>query len=93
MPDRDVALHRGKRLLVEYLADQAEILEHQHLRTVGNGDAGGFLATVLQRIQAVVGELGHFFARGPYPEYAALFAWFVIGLLAGHDRGCSQGRR
>ena len=91
MADRDVALHRGQRLLVEYLADQPEILEHQHLRTVGDGDAGGFLAAVLQRIQAVVGELGHFFARRPHPEYAALFAGFVIGLLAGHDRAAPRG--
>ena len=47
MADRDVALHRGQRLLVEDLADQPEILEHQHLRTVGDGDAGGLLAAVL----------------------------------------------
>jgi hypothetical protein len=29
--DRDVALHRGKGLLVEDLADQAEVFENQHL--------------------------------------------------------------
>ena len=77
MPDGDVALHRGQRLLIENLADQAEVLEHQHLRAVGDGDARRFLAAVLQRIQAVVGEFGHFFARRPDSEYATLFAWFV----------------
>ena len=91
VPDRDVALHRGQRLLVEYLADQAEILEHQHLRAVGDGDAGGLLAAVLQCVQAVIGELGHLFAGRPYAEYAALFSWFVIGLLAGHDRAAPWG--
>ena len=76
--DGDVALHRGERLLVEHLADQAEILEHQHLRAVGDGDARGFLAAVLQRVQAVVGELRHLFARRPDAEYAALFSGFVL---------------
>ena len=47
MPDGDVALHGGQRLLVEHLADQAEVLEHQHLRTVGDGDTCRFLAAVL----------------------------------------------
>ena len=50
MPDGDVAFHRRQRLLVEYLTDQTEILEYQHLRSVCDGDAGGLLAAVLQRI-------------------------------------------
>ena len=77
MADRDVALHRAQRLLVEDLADQPEILEHQHLGAVGDGDACGFLAAVLQCVKAVVSELGDLFARRPYAENAALFSWFV----------------
>ena len=77
MPDGDVALHRGQRLLVEDLADQAEVLEHQHLGAVGDGDTRRFLAAVLQRVQAVVGEFGNLFTRRPDPEYATLFAGFV----------------
>ena len=87
MPDRDVALHRRQRLLLEDLTDQAEILEHQHLRTVCDRDAGGFLAAVLQRVEAEVGHLGDFFAGGPYAEYTAFFAGWVLvgyGLLDGH---------
>jgi len=68
-----VAFHRGKGLLVEDLANQPEVLEHDYLRTVGDGDARGFMSTVLQRIKAVVGELGHLFARRPDAEYATLF--------------------
>ena len=68
--------HGGQRLLVEDLADQAEVLEDQHLRAVGDGDARRLLAAVLQRVQAVVGELGDFFARRPDAEYATLFAGF-----------------
>src|SRR6185436_12929288 len=84
--DGDVALHRGQRLLIEDLADQAEVLEHEDLRTVGDGDARRFLAAVLKRVQAVVGEFGDFFARRPDAEYATLFAGFLIGLRAGHDK-------
>ena len=87
MPDGDVALHCGQRLLVEHLAHQAQIFEDQHLGSVGYGDPGGFLAAVLQRIQAVIGELGNVFAWGPDPEYATLFTGGVqvfLGLLDGH---------
>ena len=77
MSDGDVAFHRGQRLLVEDLADQAEILEHQYLGAVGDGDARGLLPAVLQRVQAVVGELGDVFTRRPDAEYATLFAGFV----------------
>ena len=89
--DGDVALHRGQCLLVEDLADQAEVLEHEHLRAVGDGDARRFLAAVLKRVQAVVGEFGDLFARRPDAEYATLFAGFLIGLLTGHDRAAPKG--
>ena len=74
MPDGDVARHGRQRLLVEHLADQAEVFEDQHLRSIGDGDTGGFLAAMLQRVQAVIGEFGDFLARGPDPEYTAFFA-------------------
>ncbi len=77
MPDGDVALHGAQRLLVEDLADQPEVLEHQHLGAVCDRDTCGFLAAVLQGVQAVIGELGDLFARRPHAEYAALFFWFV----------------
>ena len=94
MPDGDVARHGGQGLLVEHLADQAEILEHQHLRAVGDRDTGGLLAAVLQRVQAVVGELGDILAGCPDSEYAALFAGLVlvVGLLAGHVGLLPEGR-
>ena len=47
MSDSDVTVHRGQCLLVENLADQTQILEHQNLRTVGNRDARRFLPAVL----------------------------------------------
>lgn len=86
MPDGDMAGHGGEGLLVEHLAHQAEILEHQHLRAVGDGDARRLLATVLQRVQTVVGELGHILARSPHTEDTALLARLVLGLVRS---GCS----
>ncbi len=86
--DSDVARHGAQRLLVEHLADQAEVLEDQHLGSVGDGDACGFLAAMLQRVQAVIGEFGDVLARGPHPEYTAFFtgcAEILFGLLDGHD--------
>ena len=83
--DGDVALHGGQGLLIEDLADQAEVLEHKHLRAIGDSDACRLLAAVLKRVQAVVAEFGDVFTRRPDAEYATLFAGFWIGLLAGHD--------
>ena len=94
MPDGDVALHGRQRLLLENLADQAEVLEHQHLGPVGHGDAGGLLAAVLQRVQPEIGEFGDLFAGGPYAEYTAFFAGRVFlgqWLLGGHGRAAPWG--
>ena len=73
MADRHVSGHRPQGLLVEHLADQAEILEHQYLGTVGDRDPGGLLAAVLQCVEAVVGELGDFLTGSPDAEDAAFF--------------------
>ena len=81
MSDGDVAMHGRQRLLVEHLADQAEVFEDQHLGSIGDGDARGFLPAMLQGIQAVVGEFGDFLTGGPDPEYATLFAGRVQVLL------------
>ena len=72
MADRHVSAHRLEGLLVEDLAHQSEILVDEHLLAVRDGDAGGLLAAVLQRVQAVVGELGDVLAGSPDTEDAAL---------------------
>ena len=78
--DGEVAAQRRQRLLVEDLADQAEVLEHDHAAAVGHGDAGRLLAAVLQRVEAVVGELRDVLAGRPDPEHAALLAGAVVEL-------------
>ena len=47
VPDGDVAVHCGQRLLVEHLTDQTEVLEDQNLGSIGYGDPRRFLATML----------------------------------------------
>jgi hypothetical protein len=41
-----------EHLLVEDLADEAQILDDRDLAVVGHGDAGALLATVLQGVEA-----------------------------------------
>jgi len=82
--DRDVTRHGTESLFVEHLTDQPEILEDQHLGTVGDRDPGGLLAAVLQGVQAVVGKFGDFLAGGPDAEDAAFFPRWIFQ-LAGHD--------
>ncbi|GAA3200879.1 hypothetical protein GCM10020255_105440 [Rhodococcus baikonurensis] len=81
MSDGDMSWHRCEGLLVEYLADQAEILEHQHLGAVGYRNAGSFLTTVLKCVQAVISELRHILSRRPDAEYTAFFAGLVLVLV------------
>ena len=66
--DGDVALQGGERRLVEDLRHQAEVLVDDQRAAVADGDAGGFLAAVLQRVQAEVGELGDLLAGRPDAE-------------------------
>src|SRR5439155_17638613 len=44
--------------LVKHLADQPHVLHRHHASLVGDGDAGAFLAAVLERVQAEVGQPG-----------------------------------
>ena len=69
--DGDVADEAGERRLVEDLGDQAHVLVDEDLAAVADGDAGRLLATVLERVQAEVRELGDVLARGPDAEHAA----------------------
>ena len=71
VPDRDGALQRLQRALVEDLRDQAHVLVDEDLVAVADRDAGGLLPAMLQRVEAEVGELRDLLAGGPDPEDAA----------------------
>jgi hypothetical protein len=78
VPDGKVALQRLQGLLVEDLADEAEVLEHDHPASVGHGHPGRLLAAVLQGVEPVVGEVGDILARSPDAEDAALLPRTLI---------------
>jgi hypothetical protein len=85
MPDREIAAQAGQGGFVEDLRHQAEILVDDDAGAVADGHAGRLLAPMLQRIEPVVGELGHIFARGPDTEDTTCVsrAWPVgVELLA-----------
>ncbi len=66
-----MAGQRGQRGLVEDLGDEAHLLVHQDAGAVADRDARRFLPAVLQRVQAVVGQLGDILARRPDAEHTA----------------------
>ena len=71
----------------------SEVFEDQHLRAVADGDSGGLLTTMLQRVQAVIRELGDILTRRPHPEHATLFTRLVLGLLGDLGRTAGTHRR
>ncbi len=71
MADGEVALQRCERGLVEDLRHEAEVLVDDGAGAVGDGDPGGLLAAVLQRVQPEVGEFRDLFPGGPDADDAA----------------------
>ena len=54
--DRDLAVQAAQLLLGEDLRDEAQVAEDGQPAVVGDGDAGGFLAAVLEREEAEVAD-------------------------------------
>ena len=69
--DRQVAVERRQRGLVEDLADQPEVLVDEDVVTVADRDAGGFLTAVLLREESEVREPCDVLAGSPYAEEPA----------------------
>src|SRR5690606_1283253 len=88
--DGDVAFQRGQHLLVEDLGDQPEVLEDHDLRAVAHRDARGFLAAMLQCVEAVVGQFGDFFTPSPDTEYAAFLPRLGLKMVSVCARHLSQ---
>ncbi len=68
MTHRDVPGKRIQRRLVEDLRDKAHVLVDVDALSIAGGDPRRFLAAVLQRVEAVVGEFGYLFPGRPHPE-------------------------
>ena len=63
-----MATQRVQHALVEDLGHQSHVLVHDDAGAVADGDPGRLLAPVLERVEAVVGELAHLLAGRPYAE-------------------------
>ncbi len=74
MPDRQVAVQRGERGLVEHLAHEAEVLVDQDVVAVADRDAGGFLASMLLGEESEVGQARDVVAGRPHAEESAFLS-------------------
>ena len=59
-----MAVETGQGRLVEYLGDEAEVLEHRHGLTIRRGDARRLLTAVLETVEPEVDQAGHTLAGG-----------------------------
>jgi len=80
MADCHVSVQRLQTGFGEHLRDQAHVLVDHDVRAITHRNTRRLLTSVLQRIQAEVGELGNFLTGGPDPENPArilgsLFPW------------------
>ena len=71
--DGEVAGQRGQAPVVEHVGDESHVLVDHDGLAVAHGHTGRLLATVLQGVQAEVGEVGHRLTRGVDPEDPARF--------------------
>ena len=75
MADRHLAGERAQLVLVEDLADEAEVaLGHDVAASRAHGDPRGLLAAVLERVEREVGEPGDVVPGRVDAEDAALVA-------------------
>ncbi len=91
--DGQVPVERGQRAVVEGVGHQAHVLHHGDGVPVAHGHAGGFLAPVLQGVEAEVGQVGDGLARGVDPEHpAGLLGGVVVDPVLGHARRRTTAR-
>jgi hypothetical protein len=76
-----VSPERIEHRFIEDLRDEAHVLVDHDPGTITDRDARRFLAAVLERVQAVVGELGHVLPGGPDPENPAGVPRWLIGWI------------
>ena len=94
MPDGHVAAQGVEHRLVEDLGHQAHVLVDDDPGAVADRDARRLLAAMLERVQAVVGQLGDFLVRCPDAEDAAGVARRLLSCGTGIAVGQrTDGRR
>ena len=80
MADRHLALQRAQLLLVEDLVDEALVAHGHDAAACDDGDAGGLLPAVLERVEREVRQAGDVVAGRVDAEDAALVARSVAGI-------------
>ena len=87
MPDGQVAGESGQHVHGEDLVDQPQAAVGAHPAAVPHHNAGGFLAPVLQGIEAEVGQPGRL-GMAVDAEHAALLPGLVNAVVSSQDFGC-----
>ena len=85
MADGGVACQLAQHFLVEGGGDEAHAGADHEVVAVAGGDAGELLPTVLEGIEAEIGEARHVLAGSPHAEDATGFVHLVVG---GEVIGC-----
>ena len=87
--DGVLAAEALEHLLVEHLADQAEVLDDRDLAVVGHGDAGALLTAVLQGVEPEEGQARDVESRRMDAEDATA----VVETIVVHDARFGQASR
>ena len=95
MADGDVAEECAQRRLVKDLGDETEFFDDGHPFTVGDRNAGAFLATMLECIQPEVRQPGRIGAGRPDSKHPARFTGAIEedGFGQRTFQHCAQCRR
>jgi hypothetical protein len=77
MADGHVARELGEYVVREDFRDEAHAFDVGEALAIGGGDAGGFLTTMLERVEAEVGLTGGI-VMSVDGDYAAFFSQFWV---------------
>src|SRR4051812_39365102 len=77
MSDGDMARQHAKIVFAEGLTDQSEVGMRDDSLTIGGGDAGAFLAPVLERVKTEKGQPGDILTGGVDAENTTLLMEFI----------------
>ena len=88
MADGEVAGQLAQHVFGEDFGDQAHALDIAQVIAVGGGDAGGFLAAMLEGVEAEI-DLAGGFRVAVDGHYAAFF--FKLWIVFGESSCCLRG--
>src|SRR2546421_5164386 len=93
VPQGEVAGEAIERQLVKGLGNQSDVLVHPQASPVAGRDAGAFLAAMLQRVEAEIGEVRHLFPGRIDAEEAAGLLHALVAEPVAPQNAVSQAWR